>query len=659
MAGAQGAREYSLLSRLIHHAIAVPAVVFVLLLSATGYVWVEIKRYHLAQQVSDANEYLEFVSAHLQAHLDVRLVLGQLIRQEWIDYHSKKAEDFAAIVRPKIQRFRDIQAINWVDAEGVIRWINPVAGNEQALGLDVRKLPEPATALAAAAQTQEMQVTGPLELAQGGRGFVVYIPVLEGERLAGYINMVFRSDTLIKIALPIDRRQDFDLHITDGDTPIFMQHTDTHLAEEQVRQLKIANRTWTIGVAPTAKTRERFNTASSHLLLLFGLVFSVALPLMLYQMMRRNADLRGIQRRLSDYADISSDWFWETDDKLRFSYFSARFEEVSGVPPERFLGKTRREVGAPDADPYEYQAMLEAMDLQLPFRDFEHSRIRPDGTKAYLSISARPAYDELGNFIGYRGVGRDITDRKLNQTVLNDALMASEQANRAKTEFLATMSHEFRTPLNAIIGFSEMLKEEYFGKLGAQTYVEYATDIHRSGRHMLDLVNDILDFSAIEASKRQMHPEDFAFEDVLNDGIRNVETPLREKNLTLTRDLPDGLPALHADKRSIYQIVLNLLTNAVKFTEPGGRVMVSVHAEDDTFVFAVADNGTGIAADKLSTITEPFSQSHTDPHIAGTGTGLGLTIVKSLVDAHGGTLLIESEVGEGTRVTVRLPMANG
>ena len=652
-------REQSLFSRLLHHAVFVPMVVFILLLSATGYVWVEIKRYHLGQQISDANEYLEFVSAHLQAHLDVRLVLGELIRQEWIDYHSKMPEDFTAIVGPKLERFRDIQAINWVDADGIIRWVNPVAGNEQALGIDLRKRPAPNAALEAAERTGAMQMTAPVNLAQGGRGFVVYIPVFDSARLVGFVNMVFRAESLIKIALPIDKRRDFDLHITDGESLIYLQHSDAHLAEEQVQLLKIANREWTIAVAPTVKSRQKFSTASSNMLLLFGLIFSVALPAMLYQMMRRNADLRRTQSRLSDYADISSDWFWETDDKLRFSYFSARFEEVSGTPPEKFMGKTRREIGAPDADPYEYQAMLENMDNQLPFRDFEHSRIRPDGSKAYLSISGRPAYDDNGTFIGYRGIGRDITERKRSQKVLNDALMASEQANRAKTEFLATMSHEFRTPLNAIIGFSEMLKEEYFGKLGARSYVEYASDIHRSGRHMLDLVNDILDFSAIEASKRQMHPEDFIFEDVLNDGIRNVETPLREKNQTLTRDLPGGLPALHADKRSIYQIVLNLLTNAVKFTKPGGRIMVSARVEGDVFVFAVADTGIGIAADKLATITEPFSQSHTDPHIAGTGTGLGLTIVKSLIDAHGGTLLIESTLGEGTCVTVRLPIRIG
>jgi two-component system cell cycle sensor histidine kinase PleC len=236
-----------------------------------------------------------------------------------------------------------------------------------------------------------------------------------------------------------------------------------------------------------------------------------------------------------------------------------------------------------------------------------------------------------------------------------DALRASEAANRAKSEFLATMSHEFRTPLNAIIGFSEMLKEEYFGPLGAKNYKEYAADINGSGRHMLDLVNDILDFSAIEASKRQMEMEAFSFDEILRDSIRNVERQMAEKELHLNRDVADDLPPMYADKRSVYQIMLNLLTNAVKFTNPGGSITVHAECDDELFTFTVSDTGIGIEASQLDTITEPFAQTHSNAHIAGTGTGLGLTIVKSLVEAHKGTLVIDSVLGEGTSITISLP----
>lgn len=658
MTGTDGLGEKSRLSRLVNHVVIVPLVVFVLLLSSTAYVWIEIKKFELARQISEADEQIEFVAAHLAAHIDVRLVLGQLIRQEWVDSRSGDPGDFMAIVKPKLQRFRDIQAINWVAADGVIKWVNPLKGNEGALGLNVRAHPVAGPALRQAERTGEFQVTSPVDLAQGGRGFVVYLPVFNGDadRLDGFINIVFQTDRMIESALPIDNLKDHDLHVSDRGDVVYENHPGQHLTGSAVRTVTVGNRHWMIEIAPTSLTTTDFSATGGKLVLLFGLIFSIALPLMLFQLMQRNTELRATQRRLADWADISSDWFFETDDKLRFSYFSPRFEEVSGVPPEQLLGKTREEGGAPEADPVQYEAMLQSMRDRLPYRDFEHSRVKPDGSKVFLSISARPTFDEKGTFIGYRGIGRNVTERKTNQKALNDALIASEQANRAKSEFLATMSHEFRTPLNAIIGFSEMLKEQYFGKLGADNYVTYAEDIHRSGRHMLDLVNDILDFSAIEASKRQMHPEKFPFRDVLGDGIRSVETQLRKKSLSLKQDIPADLPPLYADKRSVYQIVLNLLSNAVKFTDPEGGITITAGSDRKTFTFTVADTGIGIAADQLATITEPFSQSRTNPHIAGTGTGLGLTIVKSLVEAHGGKLEIESEAGKGTCVTVRLPV---
>ncbi len=656
MTGTDGLRDKGFFSRLSHHVVVVPLTVFALMLSTTAFVWFEIKKYQLAQQISDTEEQLEFVSAHLAAQLDVRLVLAQLIREEWIYSQSDYREDFTAIVRSKLDRFPDIQAINWIDADGVIQWVNPVKGNEGAVGLNVRQHPVARSTLVDAEHLMELQVTPPIDLAQGGRGFVIYLPVAEYGRLSGFVNMVFRAPDLIARSLPIENLHELDLHIADGGSLIYENHIGNHLAGALQREISVGNRTWTISIAPTRLSQGDFSAASGNLLLLFGLIFSVALPLMLFQLLQRNAELRETQRRLTDFADISSDWFFETDEKLRFSYFSPRFEQVTGVPPERLLGKTREEVGAPDADPAQFEAVLRNMRNRLPYRDFEHSRTKPDGTRVFLSISARPTYNEKGEFIGYRGIGRDVTDRKTDQKALNDALLASEQANRAKSEFLATMSHEFRTPLNAIIGFSEMLKEEYFGKLGADSYVDYANDIHRSGKHMLDLVNDILDFSAIEASKRQMHPEPFSFRDVLKDGIRSIEAQLRDKNLSLKQDIPPDLPDVVADKRSVYQIVLNLLSNAAKFTEPGGGITVAAQVDGDMFEFSVADTGVGIDADQLATITEPFSQSRANAHIAGSGTGLGLTIVKSLIEAHGGSLKIESEHNVGTRVAVRLPL---
>jgi len=231
----------------------------------------------------------------------------------------------------------------------------------------------------------------------------------------------------------------------------------------------------------------------------------------------------------------------------------------------------------------------------------------------------------------------------------------AESANRIKTEFLATMSHEFRTPLNAILGYSEMIRAQYFGPLGAEKYLDYANDIHQSGQHMLSLTNDLLDLAAIEAGKSAITKELIEVGGALKECISGFEHVAKEAGIILSASIPNDLPSLHADKRSFVQIFLNLLSNAVKFTERGGVVDLSVRMSDQKMIIAVSDTGIGIQHDKLPSITEPFSQALDDPYLAKKGTGLGLSIVKSLVEAHDGELTIDSEYGKRTTATIVFP----
>ncbi len=342
---------------------------------------------------------------------------------------------------------------------------------------------------------------------------------------------------------------------------------------------------------------------------------------------------------------------------LKFSYFSDRFEDITGVAPDTLLGRTREQTGAPGSDPKAYTEMLQCLRNHRAFRNFEHLRVKPDGETAYLSISGKPAFGQNGEFIGFRGIGRDITYEHRSREALNNALIESEQVNQAKSEFLATISHEFRTPLNAILGFSEMFRAQYFGPIGSEKYTQYADDIHDSGKHMLAIINDILDISAIEAQKRPIRFETIEIAAIAKDCARNFEHQCQEKNLTLSVDMPTTLPRFDADKRALVQILLNLISNAVKFTEPNGTIVVSARVSDDDMLITVRDNGIGIAEENLSWIILPFFQTNSNPHIAQEGTGLGLSIIILLIEAHGGTLNIESHLGKGSTVTVRLPMS--
>jgi cell cycle sensor histidine kinase DivJ len=253
-------------------------------------------------------------------------------------------------------------------------------------------------------------------------------------------------------------------------------------------------------------------------------------------------------------------------------------------------------------------------------------------------------------------VMRDITDRKHQERALELARTAAERADAAKTRFLATMSHELRTPLNAIIGFSEMIVQEDTLALDAARRKEYAQLINDSGQHLLSVVNSILDMSKMESGNFEILPEPFAPRDVLLSSSNLLALKARDSGIELVTRVPEDLPQITGDPRAFRQIVLNLVSNAIKFTERGGRVTVSARAEGSRMMLSVMDNGVGIAQEDLKRIGDPFFQAGKTYQRRHEGTGLGLSIVKSLVALHRGEIDLQSRVGEGTTVIVMLPL---
>jgi two-component system cell cycle sensor histidine kinase PleC len=239
---------------------------------------------------------------------------------------------------------------------------------------------------------------------------------------------------------------------------------------------------------------------------------------------------------------------------------------------------------------------------------------------------------------------------------LSRALTAETRANAAKSDFLALMSHELRTPLNAIIGFSEVLGTEMLGPLGHPRYREYANDVHGAGKHLLALINDILDLSKAAAGKFELACTEIAPADIVTECLRLTRGKAHEGGLRLTSDLAPGLPNLIVDRLRLKQAVLNLCSNAIKFTPPGGNVHVSANqAEDDSFILAVRDTGIGMSPEQIPLALEPFRQVASPFARNAEGTGLGLALVKSLIECHDGRLEIESGLKMGTTVRLILP----
>ncbi len=294
-------------------------------------------------------------------------------------------------------------------------------------------------------------------------------------------------------------------------------------------------------------------------------------------------------------------------------------------------------------------------------RDAAEPVTHPAGQFIWIEMRCRPLASALGESSGEQNrevvaVMRDTTERKMQEQVLEEARTEAERANAEKSRFLATMSHELRTPLNAIIGFSEMLTKEKSLLIGPERRYEYAHLINGSGHHLLSVVNGILDMSKIETGNFEIWPERFAPEHVIADCCDILALRAREAGIQFVVQLGKKLPDVVADKRALNQIMLNLLSNAVKFSNRGGKVTVSAKEAGSSIAVSVEDTGVGIGDDDLPRIGDPFFQARSSYNRRHDGTGLGLSIVKGLVALHGGGVDIDSRLGEGTRVTVRLPI---
>jgi two-component system cell cycle sensor histidine kinase PleC len=272
----------------------------------------------------------------------------------------------------------------------------------------------------------------------------------------------------------------------------------------------------------------------------------------------------------------------------------------------------------------------------------------------YLAWMSRQIYATARDMLVLRDDKNDLIQALAGSKADSDlAREHAEAASRAKSEFLANMSHELRTPLNAILGFSETI---FSGATSAEKHGEYARIIHQSGHHLLALINDILDLARIEAGGLKLRESDVDLAHLIADCVPLMEVRARDGELQMRTEVARGLPPVRADERALKQVLLNLLTNAVKFTPPGGSVVCFARlAGDGAPEFGVRDTGVGIAEDEQERVFQNFGQGRHDVVTVDKGTGLGLPIVRGLIEAHGGSVTLESRVGEGTVVTVRLP----
>jgi signal transduction histidine kinase len=495
-------------------------------------------------------------------------------------------------------------------------------------------------------------------------GFVLYVPVRKprAEEVMGFVFAPFRmadfmagflKDHPLRLSYRI-----FDGERVDDDALMFDSAAVLALPRSarpvtRLAAMTFAGRTWMLEFVLTTDFDTAIDRNTPWIVLALGLIAS----LLVFGAMHTLYLSRRSEARFRDYANLASDWLWEQDADLRFTYNSSqdKLQPVDFV--SRFLGRTRREFLERHGDPAEkeiWDRLDELCQRQEPFKDVTYTLFADDRRRHRYRVSGAPIFDNDGKFAGYRGVGKDVTEEmdRIEETRL--AKSAAEAASASKTRFLTMMSHELRTPLNAIIGFAELL-----GRKPApdpEKTRDFAGDIEISSRHLLDMINHILDMSKIESGKLELTDEAVDVARAIKASLTLARPNADQGGVALVAPGEAVKLRLRADQRAVRQVLVNLLSNAVKFTPRGGSVRIDVERNPDGSVaIVVTDTGIGIAPAALARIFEPFRQADSSIARRFGGTGLGLPISKALMEALGGTLDIESALGSGTKVRAIFP----
>ena len=373
----------------------------------------------------------------------------------------------------------------------------------------------------------------------------------------------------------------------------------------------------------------------------------------------REQQLREREVQLSTAQRIAKLGGWRVNVSTGEISWSQEMYRLFGVDPEAFRLSPEAVFSVIHADDRErVRRLLTRPGRRRAVREWEFRIVRSTGEERVLWAESQSERNPHGDLIAHFGVCQDITARKLDQLALVQAKEAAELASRSKSQFLANMSHELRTPLNAIIGFSEMMASEVLGPLGSKRYRDYAEAVLNSGNHLLELINEVLDLSKIEAGRYDLSEEWLCLHEVFQDALTLVGPRAAEKGTTTSiSGAGDFAPQLLADRRALRQMLLNLLSNAVKFTPAGGRVAMRAVWDFNGLRLEVADTGVGIPVDRVRELAQPFVQIDNAMNRRHAGSGIGLYLTRSLVELHGGKLDIASRQGpeSGTTVTLIFP----
>ncbi len=652
---------------------------------------------HIQAQRADITSKLAVLRADLEGAVNgpIQLVRGLIATIETEpEMDQTRFAELASRLFDEQQLLRNVAAA----PDLVIRLMYPIPGNEQAIGLDYTLTPEQRDAALRARDIGDMVLAGPVDLVQGGQGFVGRFPVFLSNddgpsRFWGLVSAVMDLDVLYSVAGLTDDLP-FVVSITGRDAagaegPAFFGPELEADELPVITKVQLPTGSWQLAAMPQGgwdTHPPHIWTIRALLLLAAALILvpsvqmgrlmearqrsiqeletaNMALQHRMRELEAARATQAETEARLRDslhqqkeiadrfnaVADLSRSWIWEQDADLRFTFVSDTFVRLSGIPATYMLGRTRDEIYADRPETLEsadWEDLKRRIASRERFSDFVYRIVSDEGCDRWLQISGAPIFTSDGHFLGYRGAGMEVTKMHI-------AREQAEAATRAKSMFLANMSHEIRTPLNGVLGLAETLDEV----LTEPAHRKMVEIIRRSGEGLFQVLNDILDISKIEAGK--MHLEDASFDpcQLAEDVVALHRSCCLEKGLRLrVNHLDPNIAHRRGDPNRVAQILHNLIGNAIKFTDQGDITVTLNNAADGPIKIEVRDTGIGMSAEQHNRIFEDFVQADGSITRRFGGTGLGMSIVRRLVSAMGGVIEVDSKLGQGTAVKIALPL---
>lgn len=538
----------------------------------------------------------------------------------------------------------------------------PESENGGTIGIDLRDRPDQWPAIARMQKTGRSEVSGPVNLVQGGWAIISRTPIMLPDsngtpRYWGALSIPLHLDEFL-IAAGFDAgHAGLDVAIRGNSNSTLAPHIlygDAEVFENNPISVPIAfpDGDWTLA-GTSSVVDQRRHVQLKILVFLFALLAGALFLTAGLHLERR----RRLEAESNRFRDLLRAFMENSPIAMYVKGLDGGYIDLNAEARKSFKVGDRPYIGAKATDFFESD-LSETLQLEdqraIAGEVVRAERHRPgDGSYEFEREIKFPVTDATGKVIAIGGYVIDVTAGKQAEIRLIRALRHAETANRAKSEFLATMSHELRTPLNAIIGFSDVMKGQMFGPIENAQYLEYVTRIHESGTHLAELLGGLIDLSAVESGHLEVRMESLRPEDVLRDCRTIVESLAREHQHQLAID-DRATGHCRADRRLLRQSLLNLASNAAKYTRKGGRIELVTFDRDDRIVFRVADNGIGMAPADVERALQPFTRLGDPMRAEVGGSGIGLTLVKRLVDAMEGTLTIHSTPGIGTSVEIAL-----